>query len=186
MTTSLYGPLSGVETGGIVGDKTGKLANQILDKRIKSYLRSQHALAGIQAAAPTYKPGMKAPDPTKAPQVQAIAKADEEKLLKGTESEGVIGKALGAVGEAGKAVENAPGEAAQAGAEAAARAAAGVVTSWVKEAVGADILKVLMYVLLAGGGAALVVAGISRAAGLHPAGAAKKAGELAAVGAVAA
>jgi hypothetical protein len=76
---------------------------------------------------------------------------------------------------------------ANAGIEKAAGNVAGEVASTlfsdVEKAFGADLVKGLLYVLLAGGGAALIITGISRATGVHPAGAVKKAAGAAAVAA---
>lgn len=58
---------------------------------------------------------------------------------------------------------------------------AGTILGWIEEAFGQELVKGLLYVALAGGGAALLIAGVSRATGAHPVQQAKKAAGLAAL-----
>ena len=78
------------------------------------------------------------------------------------ESLEVAGAGAGAVGlpNVASTVEHAP--------EAAVETAARSIFGWIQEAIGAELTKGLLYVLLAGGGVALLIAGLGRSTGTHP------------------
>jgi hypothetical protein len=185
MSTTIYGPLKEIDAGGVVGDKTGKAANAILLRRLEENIRANEAIiANAQARSagkttPGYTgPAGGQPKPLSPSQVaEATAKNNLKEFLGESAFPGIV-KPPGLESshhaeEAAKTVSALPGE------------IAGALIGWIKEAIGADFVKALLYVLLAGGGAALIVTGVSRAAGLHPAQAARKAGKLAAAGAIA-
>jgi hypothetical protein len=114
----------------------------------------------------------------------SATKAEEKKLEGEASGPGLIGQGLGDIGSAGKAVLNAPGELITGGVSDVAGEVASGLFGDIKEAFGADFVKGLLYVVLAGGGAVLVITGISRSTGLHPAQGAKKVATVAATGAV--
>lgn len=135
------------------------------------------------ASTPNYQPGQTAPTPKQAAKGAHSFFGDIGSAIKtaATTIPGV-GPAVGAVESGGSAVEGAV--------TGAVSGLAGEVASDVfkllEEAFGATFVKALLYAVLAGGGAALIIAGVSRTAGLHPARAAKKVAGAAATGAVAA
>lgn len=90
-----------------------------------------------------------------------------------------------APGGAASGLAHKAGETADKAAAEVAEDAVKQVVTWAQEAFGADLVKGLLYVILAGGGAALLIAGISRASGTHPAAAAKRAAKVAGMAAAA-
>jgi hypothetical protein len=190
MSTTVYGPLKEFETGTGINSNAPNYAERLnLHNRIQAQLHAlernaansharsegkqttgnRGATAGGTAPLPPQQVGLRL---NSEPKTQA-----ERETLK-TDIEG--GKAAGAGGTDAQS----GGIANPLGPSKMALEVAGPILGWIKEALGADIVKALLYVLLAGGGAALVVTGVSRAAGLHPAQAAKNVGKVAAAGAV--
>ncbi len=175
MSTGVFGPLRSNDTG----QENGTLAQLHLHvHQLEENLRlhkptSAAELANAKRAA-TQAAIRNTPTPaplgTTAPSPAAVAKQ-----LEGKGGPGVFGQAAGAVGEAGQAALNAPAELITgAGASIAGEVASKVAGLFV-EAFGAEFVKALLYVVLAGGGAVLLVSGLGRATGTHP-GAAIKSG----------
>jgi hypothetical protein len=108
---------------------------------------------------------------TAIPPAAAGALAAEQKDQSSLEEPLLGRKVLGAAGEA----VTGAGEAAGSAVTGAAGSLASSVANLFVEAFGQEFTKAALYVLLAGGGAILVITGASRAAGVHPARAAAKA-----------
>jgi hypothetical protein len=181
MSNYVYGPLSTEETG----------ANEEILRKVQARIKAVQAataaeIAGKEGTAnhgPLFH-GAAAPAPAIAGSTASKTAALTKALQTEATKEGPLGSALGDVGSAGKAVLNAPGEfLTGAGSDAAGAVVSGVFGD-IKEAVGADFVKGLLYVVLAGGGAMLIITGISRSTGLRPAQGAKKVAGIAATGAV--
>lgn len=138
--------------------------HRLTEAEFRERLKVASPLAGISA-----KPGSNAPSPAAAGQNIKKGKNGEslgETLLH--IAEGPLGPGTEFEQEVNKINP----------ATIASEAASGAVSKvfgWVEEAFGQELVKGLLYVALAGGGAVLLVSGVSRAAGLHPAQAARKA-----------
>jgi hypothetical protein len=181
MSNSVLGPLRTQETGA---------ANEQLLEEAKARIKAvqAHTAASIKAhETPVYKLGMTAPPPlvaggtaSSSPTFVKETKQLESEAAKG----GLLSAAAGAIGSAGKTALNAPGELLTAGTSDIAGEVASGLFGDVKEAVGADFVKGLLYLVLAGGGAMLIITGFSRSTGLHPAQGAKKIAGAAATGAM--
>jgi hypothetical protein len=185
MSNYVYGPLSTEETG----------ANEELIRKAQARIKAVQGAVAAEIAGKEktiYKPGEKAPPPAITAKSVSTHHGlfslpeiipGEEKFFEGitnpfgipTNSSG-IPKAGATVSDAGSAAGNAAGDV-------AGEVASGLFGD-VKEAVGADFVKGLLYVVLAGGGAALIISGVSRSTGLHPAQGAKKIAAGAATGAM--
>lgn len=166
--TSLIGPLA---TGDVAGDTLAEL-HAYLHRFDEDIAHGRHPTAAENANFKSDQATFSAELHTGGAAAIGTTPPSPEEILKKagvsgvpSTSPGLIGKAAGLIGEAGEAATNEPAKLAGEGAS----AAAGQVVSWVQEAFGADLVKGLLYVLLAGGGAALIITGFSRATGTHPA-----------------
>lgn len=182
MSNYVYGPLSTEETG----------ANEEIIKKAQARIKAVQAstAAGIKAhETPVYKLGETAPPPSVAAKsassahhglfsLPEIIPGEEKFFEKITNPFNIPTNSSDVPSTSG--IEKGAEKDAE---EAATKAVSGLFGD-VKEAVGADFVKGLLYVVLAGGGAMLIITGISRSTGLRPAQGAKKVAGIAATGAV--
>lgn len=180
MSAYVYGPLKKEETG----------ANALLIAKIKAQIARTKARTAVLEAQRNATPntGTRLP-----PAPSTIAKSSPgigTDLLQGLSAVpgpvvGPLAQAagtLGAIGQVDPSVSKATGEVSGVAGNVAGEVAS-TLFSDLEQAFGATLVKGLLYVLLAGGGAALIIAGIGRTTGTHPGGMVKKAAGAAAVGA---